>query len=204
MFLNEEFDYTIIDDTITVDFLRRWCKENNIDLHIIDNATTWVAFTQYYGRNHGLDDISATSMSSIVSTLYAGMNVSASTEVYIREEEILFDCIEKLNSLRKQGHSEETVAIMLFNHIFGIYKNQIDKYEYKDENLVFRIGSASLMRFMTVDGDTKSDKFRTLLQHYFSDEWLCPAGHLIFFRCVFMYTILYIIVIRYIYILVLT
>ena len=169
MFLKEEFTYEIIDDTIDVDFLKKWCEENGLQLSCLDNPTTWCAFAQWYGRTNGLDNISATSFSYIISSLFTGLGVSASTEIYIREEDIMMNALEKLNSLRKVYDNEEIVAMILFNHIFGIYKNQIDKYEYKDENLVFRIGSASMLRFMTVDGDTKSDKFRVLLQNYFSE-----------------------------------
>ena len=171
MFFEEEFTYEIIDDTITVDFLKDWCKENGITLSCLDNPTTWCAFAQWYGRTNGLDTISATSFSYIISSLFAGLGVSASTEVYIREEEIMMHSIEYLNELRKANSdvSEKSIANMLFYHIFDLYHDHIQEYEYKDEKLIFRIGSASMLRFMTVDGDTKSDKFRTLLQHYFSE-----------------------------------
>ncbi len=164
MFLRKEYEYNIIDDSISVDYLQKWCKENGIDINIGDNSSAWCAFTQYYCISHKLDMISAASMGYIVSSLFAGNGMSASTEIYIREEEITFNVVEKLNELHTEYDDEDIVAVNLFDYIFDLYQNNISDYEYKDEKLIFRVGTASLLRFMEIEGESKSDKFRNLLQ----------------------------------------
>ena len=166
MFLKEEFCYTIIDATVSIDELKLWCHENNVRIKPNSNAEIWAMFTQYYARKKGLDVVSATSMAYIISALFGGFGVSASTEVYIREEEISFQAIEHLNDLRTRFSSERDVAVNLFCYVFDLYKYHIVDYEYKDHSLCFRIGESSMAKFMDVDGETKTDKFLTLIQYY--------------------------------------
>ena len=166
MFLKEEFTYVIIDATVSIDDLKNWCKENNVSIKPNSNAEIWAMFTQYYARTHGLDVVSATSMAYIISALYGGFGVSASTEMYIREEEITFQSIEHLNDLRTRFDSERDVAINLFRFVFDLYKYHIVDYEYKDHSICFRLGESSMVRFMNVDGETKTDKFLKLIQYW--------------------------------------
>lgn len=165
-FLKEEFEYTIIDD-LTVENLQEWCNENDISIQLHTNAERWCAFTQYYCREQNLDVISSASMGYIISSLFAGLGVSCNTEIYIREEELVFDAIEYLNQLREKYDDEETIAKQLFSYIFDLYCYHIHQYEYKDHNMCFRIGESSLARFEDVAGETKSEKFMNLIQYYF-------------------------------------
>ena len=163
MFLKEEFSFEIIDDSLTVEYLQDWCHENDINLHLCDNASTWCAFAQYYARTHDLDVLASTSFAYIISSLFAGMGVSASTEIYFRENEISFDAIEHLNQLRKDFDDEEYIARMLFFHIFNIYHDNIWKYEFKDQKICLRVGESTMAKIESAEGKTISEKIMNLL-----------------------------------------
>lgn len=165
MFLKEEFDFEIIDSTVTVDFLQDWCQENDINLQLHDNPSTWCAFAQYYGRNNGLDALASTSFAYIISSLFAGMGVSASTEIYFRENDISFDSIDYLNTLRTEETDEETIAKKLFKFIFDIYRHRIWQYEFKDEKICIRVGESTLAKIMGATGSSKSEKIMNLIYH---------------------------------------
>lgn len=165
-FILDDFEFDIIDDTLTVEELKDWCRENGVDIQFHTPAERWCAFTQYYCREAGLDIFSSASMGYIVSSLFAGLGVSCSTEIYFREEEISFDSIDYLNTLREKYDDEETIAKQLFSYIFDLYQYNIHKYEYKDNKMCFRLGVSTMARFNDVVGDTKTEKFYNLIQHY--------------------------------------
>ena len=167
MFFNEEFEYTVIDSTVTVKDLESWCNENGVGIQMHTNAERWCAFTQYYCRENHLDVVSSASMGYVVSSLFGGLGVSCNTEMYIREEELVFDAIEHLNKLREDCDDELTIAKQLFSFIFNLYCYHIHQYEYKDHQINFRVGEASMLRFDEIGGDTKSEKFMNLIQYYF-------------------------------------
>ena len=167
MFFEKQYKYTIIDNEITTEELQKYLKEQDIGLQIVDNSTEWAAFAQYYGRRNGLNDIVATSFSYMISLFMTGMGISASTEMYFREEQIEFTIIDALNNMNKDI-AEEKKAVMLFEFIFNLYHLDIRKYEYKTEKLDFRLGISDYDKFMNIPGKSKSDKLRELLLYYYS------------------------------------
>ena len=170
MFLKEKFDFSIIDSSITVEDLEQFCHENDIGIQFHTDSEVWCAFSQWYGRKHGLDAIASTSFAYIVSALFTGLGVSANTEIYFRENEISFDSIEYLNQCRVdygEVVEEVTIAKMLFKYIFNLYRDRLWEYEYKDHKICFRCGESTLARLMNHDGETKSEKIMKLI--YLSD-----------------------------------
>ena len=83
-----------------------------------------------------------------------------------KEEEIFDDAIDSLNRLRESGIPEDEVIKKLFEHIFKIYSEKIEEYSFKTEKLNLKISLSMLEHLDDVPGDSKSEKFRTLMREY--------------------------------------
>lgn len=161
MFWNKNHEYRIIEN-ISVEELEKFLTENHIYLNIDGAAERWAAFSNYYGRKHGLNELESASFSSIISTFMAGMGVSASTDAYFNEEAIESKGIDLYNQLPETD--EISRKRMLFSQVFDLYKSDIAKYELKNRRIEVRVSEREYQKFLDLPGETKSDKFRNLLK----------------------------------------
>ncbi len=162
MFWEKEDEYKIIED-VSVEELREFLTENHIYLNLNGAAERWAAFSNYYGRKHGLNPFESASFSSIISTFMAGMGVSASTDAYFNEEAIENKVIDLYNQLPEDANEINRKKI-LFSQVFDLYKNNIAKYELKNRRIEVRVSEREYQKFLDLPGDSKSDKFRNLLK----------------------------------------
>ena len=162
MFWEKEEEYKII-EKVSVSELEKFLTENHIYLNLDGAAERWAAFSNYYGRKHGLNELEAASFSSIISTFMAGMEVSASTDAYFNEEAIENKVIDLYNQLPETA-DEISRKRMLFRQVFDLYKNDIEKYELKNRRIEVRVSEREYQKFLELPGETKSDKFRNLLK----------------------------------------
>lgn len=160
MFWKKEDEYKII-EKVSVSELEKFLTENHIYLDLMGAAERWAAFSNYYGRKHDLNELEAASFSSIISNFMAGMGVSASTDAYFNEEAIENKVIELYNQLPETD--EISRKRMLFSQVFDLYKNNIEKYELKNRRIEVRVTERQYQKFLDLPGETKSDKFRNLL-----------------------------------------
>lgn len=164
MFWEKEDEYKIIED-VSVEELREFLTENHIYLNLDGAAERWAAFSNYYGRKHGLNPFESASFSSIISTFMAGMGVSAGTEAYFNEEAIENKAIEYYNGVQAlDKYSEVAKKKLLFKLIFSIYCENIEKYELKNRRIEVRVSEREYQKFIGLPGDSKSEKFRKLLK----------------------------------------
>ena len=161
MFWEKEDEYKIIED-VSVSELEKFLTENHIYLNLNGCAERWAAFSNYYGRKHGLNPFESASFSSIISTFMGGMGVSAGTDVYFNEEAIENKVIDLYNQLPETD--EISRKRMLFRQVFDLYKNDIEKYELKNRRIEVRVSEREYQKFLDLPGETKSDKFRNLLK----------------------------------------
>lgn len=162
MFWEKEEEYKIIED-VSVSELEKFLTENHIYLDLNGVAEKWAAFSNYYGRKHGLNPFESASFSSIISLFMAGMGVSAGTEAYFNEEAIENKVIDLYNQLPETA-DEISRKRMLFSQVFDLYKNDIEKYELKNRRIEVRVSEREYQKFIGLPGDSKSDKFRKLLK----------------------------------------
>lgn len=162
MFWEKEDEYKIIED-VSVSELEKFLTENHIYLNIDGAAERWAAFSNYYGRKHGLNELEAASFSSLISTFMGGMGVSAGTDAYFNEEAIENKVIDLYNQLPETA-DEISRKRMLFRQVFDLYKNDIEKYELKNRRIEVRVSEREYQKFLDLPGETKSDKFRNLLK----------------------------------------
>lgn len=162
MFWEKEDEYKIIED-VSVEELEKFLTENHIYLNLDGAAERWAAFSNYYGRKHGLNPFESASFSSIISTFMEGMGVSAGTEAYFNEEAIENKVIDLYNQLPETA-DEISRKRMLFRQVFDLYKNDIAKYELKNRRIEVRVSEREYQKFLDLPGETKSDKFRNLLK----------------------------------------
>lgn len=162
MFWEKEHEYKIIEN-VSVEELREFLTENHIYLNLDGCAERWAAFSNYYGRKHGLNPFESASFSSIISTFMAGMGVSAGTDAYFNEEAIENKVIDLYNQLPETA-DEISRKRMLFRQVFDLYKNDIAKYELKNRRIEVRVTDRQYQKFLDLPGDSKSEKFRKLLK----------------------------------------
>ena len=162
MFWKMEHEYTIIDKSVSVGDLEGFLHTNHIYLNLDGCAERWAAFSNYYRRKNGLNELEAASFSSIISTFMAGKGVSAATDAYFSEEAIENKVIDLYNQLPKDAN-EISRKKMLFSQVFDLYKNDIEKYELKNRRIEVRLTEREYQKFLELPGDSKSEKFRKLL-----------------------------------------
>lgn len=167
MFFEQKFDYNIIEE-VSAETLQEFCNENdlNIKVGVMDN-TDWAIFAQWYGSNHGLNFIESVSFAYMVSLFMTGLGVSASTEFYLKEEQIEYNILDALNDIKVQFDDEFEQARTLFDYIFILYKEKITQYWKKTERMNLRVSVRQLDDFNNVEGKSKSDKLQTLLDNYY-------------------------------------
>lgn len=163
MFWEKEYQPTIVGCELNDDELQQFINENGIGLQIVDNSTRWCAFAHYYAQNKGFDVILTASFAYMVSNFMTYMGISAGTEVYIKEEKLELDLIDKLNEIKSKDTPEEEQVKEMFNHIFKLYSENISDYEYSSERLSFKITPSQMKKFQSIEGDNNKEKFKNLL-----------------------------------------
>lgn len=162
-FWKKEYNYKIIDDTVSTEYLRIVLEQNNIELSIVDNPTEWCAFAHSYGLKHGFNPIHTASFAYMVSMFLGGMGISAGTDAYIKEETVENDLLNTYNEINKQDITEETKVLKMFDAIVDLYTNRIHLFEYCSEWVSFRLTPTERELFKKVPGKTAREKFQHLM-----------------------------------------
>ena len=163
MFWKNEYQPKDISCNISDEELQQFLNEKGIMFSIVDNSTRWCAFAHYYAQKHNFDTIKATSFSYMISLFMTGMGISASTEMYFKEEKLEYDLIDKLNEIKSKTSNEEIQVKNMFNHIFEIYDKHISDYEYATERLSFKLTPSEMEKFQSIEGKNNKEKFKKLL-----------------------------------------
>ena len=165
MFWENEYEPTSVGCELSDNELQKFLKETGIGLEIVDNSTRWCAFAQYYAHQQGFDMIHATSFAYMVSLFMTGMGISASTEMYIKEESLELDLVDRLNEIKSEISNEDEQVKTMFNTIFDIYNEHISDYEYATERLSFKLTPTEMMKFQSIPGENNKEKFKKLLEN---------------------------------------
>ena len=162
-FWKKEYNYKIIDDTVSEKELQEFLRENYIHMDIVDNSTAWAAFAQYYGRKNGFNPIHTASFAYMVSMFIGGMGISAGTDAYIKEETVEKELLNTYNEITKQNATEETKVLKMFDAIVDLYTNRIHLFEYCSERLNFKVTPTERELFKKLPGKTAREKFHHLM-----------------------------------------
>ena len=162
-FWKKEYNYKIIDNTISEKELQEFLRENKICFDIVDNSTAWAAFAQYYGRKNGFNPIHTASFAYMVSMFLGGMGISAGTDAYIKEETVEKDLLNTYNEINKQDTAEETKVLKMFDAIVELYTNRIHLFEYCSEWITFKATPTERELFNRLPGKTAREKFHHLM-----------------------------------------
>ena len=184
-FWKKEYNYKIIDDTVSEKELQEFLRKNNIFLDIVDNSTAWAAFAQYYGRKNGFNPIHTASFAYMVSMFIGGMGINAGTDAYIKEETVEQELLNTYNEINKQDiteetnvlktfdqfiipppnqyPSEETKVLGMFDAIVDLYTNRIHLFEYCSEWISFKVTPTERELFRKLPGKTAREKFHHLM-----------------------------------------
>ena len=162
-FWKKEYNYKIIDDTVSEKELQEFLRENNIFLDIVDNSTAWAAFAHIYGLQHGFNPIHTASFAYMVSMFLGGIGISAGTDAYIKEETVENDLLNTYNEINKQDITEETKVLRMFDAIVDLYTNRIHLFEYCSEWISFKATPTERELFNKLPGNTAREKFQYLM-----------------------------------------
>ena len=162
-FWKKEYNYKIIDDTVSDEYLRIVLERNNIELSIVDNPTEWCAFAHVYGLKHGFNPIHTASFAYMVSMFIGGMGISAGTDAYIKEETVEKELLNTYNEINKQDVTEQKKVLKMFDAIVDLYTNRIHLFEYCSERLNFKVTPTERELFNRLPGKTAREKFHHLM-----------------------------------------
>ena len=162
-FWKKEYNYKIIDDTVSEKELQEFLRENYICLDIVDNSTAWAAFAHSYGLKHGFNPIHTASFAYMVSMFLGGIGISAGTDAYIKEETVENDLLNTYNEINKQDITEETKVLRMFDAIVDLYTNRIHLFEYCSEWISFKATPTERELFNKLPGNTAREKFQYLM-----------------------------------------
>ena len=162
-FWKKEYNYKIIDNSVTEKELQEFLRRNYISMDIVDNSTAWAAFAQYYGRKNGFNPIHTASFAYMVSMFIGGMGISAGTDAYIKEETVEQELLNTYNEITKQNATEETKVLKMFDAIVDLYTNRIHLFEYCSERLNFKVTPTERELFKKLPGKTAREKFHHLM-----------------------------------------
>ena len=162
-FWENEYNYKIIDDTVSDEYLRIVLERNNIELSIVDNPTEWCAFAHVYGLKHEFNPIHTASFAYMVSMFLGGMGISAGTDAYIKEETVEKELLNTYNEINKQDTAEETKVLKMFDAIVDLYTNRIHLFEYCSEWITFKATPTERELFRKIPGKTAREKFHHLM-----------------------------------------
>ena len=162
-FWKKEYNYKIIDNTVSDEYLRIVLERSNIELFIVDNPTEWCAFAHVYGLKHGFNPIHAASFAYMVSMFLGGIGISAGTDAYIKEETIEKDLLNTYNEINKQDITEEKKVLKMFDAIVDLYTNRIHLFEYCTEWITFKATPTERELFRKIPGKTAREKFHHLM-----------------------------------------
>ena len=162
-FWKKEYNYKIIDDTVSEKELQEFLRKNYICLDIVDNSTAWAAFAQYYGRKNGFNPIHSSSFAYIVSMFLGGIGINAGTDAYIKEETVEKELLNTYNEINKQDTAEEMKVLKMFDAIVDLYTNRIHLFEYCSEWISFKVTPTERELFRKIPGKTAREKFHHLM-----------------------------------------
>ena len=162
-FWENEYNYKIIDDTVSDEYLRIVLERNNIELSIVDNPTEWCAFAHVYGLKHGFNPIHTASFAYMVSMFIGGMGINAGTDAYIKEETVEKELLNTYNEINKQDTAEEMKVLKMFDAIVDLYTNRIHLFEYSSEWISFKATPTERELFRKIPGKTAREKFHHLM-----------------------------------------
>ena len=162
-FWENEYNYKIIDDTVSEKELQEFLRKNYICLDIVDNSTAWAAFAQYYGRKNGFNPIHTASFAYMVSMFLGGMGINAGTDAYIKEETVEKELLNTYNEMNKEDVTEEMKVLKMFDAIVDLYTNRIHLFEYCSEWISFKLTPTERELFRKLPGKTTREKFHHLM-----------------------------------------
>ena len=162
-FWNKEYNYKIIDDTLSERELQEFLRKNNIFLDIVDNSTAWAAFAHNYGLKQGFNPIHSASFAYMVSMFLGGIGISAGTDAYIKEGSVEKELLNTYNEINKQDVTEETKVLRMFDAIVDLYTNRIHLFEYCTEWITFKATPTERELFRKIPGKTAREKFQHLM-----------------------------------------
>ena len=162
-FWKKEYNYKIIDDTVSEKELQEFLRENYIYMDIVDNSTAWAAFARYYGLQQGFNPIHAASFAYMVSMFIGGIGISAGTDAYIKEETVEEELLNTYNEINKQNIMEEMKVLKMFDAIVDLYTNRIHLFEYCSEWITFKATPTERELFRKLPGKTAREKFHHLM-----------------------------------------
>ena len=162
-FWKKEYNYKIIDDTISEKDLQEFLRKNYICLDIVDNPTAWAAFAHIYGLKQGFNPIHTASFAYMVSMFLGGMGISAGTDAYIKEETVEEELLNTYYEINKQDITEEIKVLKMFDAIVDLYSHRIHLFEYCSEWITFKATPTERELFRKLPGKTTREKFHHLM-----------------------------------------
>ena len=160
-------DYYIIDPTVKRNELEYVLRQNNVGIPFTkDNESHWQAFGYCYAKDNDLSDLEALSFARLISNYISPKDTVPVKNKYIKEN-LIEEFISKRDfEFTSRGMANDEKIERIFYELFDIYQNQIKDYEYKNKSLNFRMTSRQYDEFMSLPGNSNTEKLENLIDFY--------------------------------------
>ena len=153
----------LLDENVDENELVKFAEDYDLNTSM-DTTNKWYLYCVKYGVEHNLDTITAKSFADTITTLVTGLDINTVPEYY-RQDKIFNTIFEILNDGYMYGPKPSDFKDV-FNDVFLEYDCSADDYSYKTEQILIKLSIPMRTKFMSVKGDTYSEKIANLLRVY--------------------------------------
>lgn len=147
--------------------------ENDLFLDIGDDfCNDWAGYCFYYCKKQNeLDDKTIASFIYIITGIMTGVPIefypNFKSETYYKNEKILSYCLELYNNVIKYYNNTIDICKELFERIYLFYVSNHKDYMKRSERINCLLTYNDMKLFDNVEGKSRSDKIKTLLNNYY-------------------------------------
>lgn len=165
MFFKKQYSIDIIDNEINEDDLEQFAIEHDLPKDFGNEGNKWFVFGIKYALDHGLHVITAKSFGYMLNKVFANSSLFSKTTKYIDEKRI-YESIKDSFKRCNVTDDETDTAIVLFERIFSLYKNDIRYFSKKTETLTIKLSYDMLDEFMSLPREDELGNLEYLFERY--------------------------------------
>ena len=147
--------------------------DNNLFLDIGDNfCNDWAGFSYYYCKKFNeLDDKAISSFVYVITWFMTSNPIEIysnfKSETYFKNDKILLSCLNIYRDILNYCDSNIEICKELFERIYLFYTSNYKNYLKRSERMNCLLTYKDMMLFNNVEGKSRSDKLKTLLDNYY-------------------------------------
>lgn len=175
VFREEYVNYDEIDD-VDLNDIESVLIKNKIPIELGDSSSNdWAGYSYYYCKEKNeLDEETISSFVYIITWFMTGNPIeifpNLTSSIYYKNTDIISHCLKIYNDIVKKYESNISLCEQLFIGIYDFYVQFHDLFKKKSERMNCVLTYSDMKLFNNVEGKSRSDKIKTLLDYYYSNR----------------------------------